>query len=381
MRMFVSSRINHESQPARKSAIEALHDAGHRVLYIEGEQSEEDPGQLRMTMEGMISNADVFVGVYHVDSKGVRSSALDGLTPIEFELSCMVNTLKRRGREQDVRTHLLLFQLRGTKQRWLSKILKSVAPESRPPIIEYGHYNDLIGTVFDKAYGASFPPSDITRRSNYTIQIEYHGRDEAGLLQIISEFLVSHHAMNVNDVWASSRQKNALLYLSASWIGDDSRRPTDRGTMENALRSMLEQRLEVKLDERSLRVYDNGGLDDGDHVYGYFDIRVIDAPGQLNTICKALKRYDLNITRINLTPAPLEFHRQTSISLEIELDRRGSTDMTRRAKFLQLETLLRDLIGVRSMTSRLAHPALVPDPGQRRRRGAVDNSKRTVSET
>lgn len=351
MRVFVSSRMTDESQAARRSVIEAIHIAGQRVLYIETEEYNTHPQMLMQTMISMAERADFFVGVYPAGSKkGVVQGLLNGKSPIEFELYTMISCFIDAGLADKIPSHFLLLYQAGADIGWIEELLRGQNLAPQPNLLSYDAHTDLISVIYDTF--SRFPPQSRTSTSDYTVAIEYRGSNHPGLLQAISEHLFSRYGMNVDHVWASREGENALLHLVASW-NKGARTPPSEDKARKDLKDAIESRLTTRIRKRdlSLRITGPPGHEEA---LGYFDLRVIDAPGQLNTICKAVRKLDLDISRIRLAPAPPEFQRQTIITLELPLGKDSGKSIWPR--YLLLESILRDLIGVRAMASRLTLP-------------------------
>ena len=357
----------------RKSAIDCVHLAQHRPLYIETESYIATDGdvegskeysaaisKLRQLMVTMIERSNFFVGVYSSDA-GKRYKELDHKSPIVFELHTFLEHLKKNDLLHEAHDRIRLFRTQESDAHWVDEKLADWGLPRQPKIIEFNDYSDLIGLIFDEVrYLETEPQGDTSTARDLTIDIEYHGTDQADLLRIISEYLFSQHAMNIDHVWGSAKGEVAMLNISASLVGDSLEFPGNEA-LESDLRTAVGVHLGLAASKVPLNVHSRPAQFE-ETAFGYVEVRCIDAPGQLNTICKAITDLDLNMTQLHLAPAPPEFPRQTVIAITVKLDRKAE-GLSQRAHFLRVESKIRDLVGVRAIGTRLSKPLTTDSNG------------------
>lgn len=357
MKVFVSSRMSQFAE--RKAAINAIHVAGHRPLFIEAEEYRATPDELREKMDRMLEQADLFVGIYG-DSLGENETALD-YKPVLYELKTMAESLGEAATER-----MLLFAKKDQSpdSRSAVDVLAKVKGLNAPTIFERPH--ELTGVIFEEMCGFEPKEPEWREQSRIQVEVEVSAQDVPGLLGAISEYFYAEYGMNVDQVAGSSWTERAVLHLSLS-LGEGGRshrtgggfpRPRNEGgsvpqkEFEERLRKDLAERCETS--KRNIKVYATEAGPPREKGQGYFfvDLRTIDTPGQLNAVCKAVKETELSIADVHLTPSPMEFPRQTSLSMRIALD--GDREVSMRRQFMELETRLRDLPGVMAIDTRFS---------------------------
>lgn len=351
MKVFVSSRMGHLLE--RKAAIDAIHHAGQAPRYIETEEFHDEVSKLREIMDTMLDHAEAFVGIYLPDFGKVQQE-LDGQQPIIFELRGMVERLLHAGLGDQIPSRILLLCTHGlshSDRSQLAGIFSSLPESQRPPMIHVQDYTDVCSEVFEFARKLKDHEPDHGKEvQRYTLDIEYTGLDQPGILKDLSEYLFTRHGVNVESVFGSAQGERASIQLTVAW-DHGPHRVLSRKELEASLNGLWSG-LSRKAGEQEdpIRVFET--LPDKEtQEFGYVEVRSIDAPGQLNTVCKALDELELNMQQIHLAPAPSEFPGQTVISIKIPLDRH-SERMSRRAKFLKLESKLRALVGVQALSTR-----------------------------
>jgi acetolactate synthase small subunit len=78
-------------------------------------------------------------------------------------------------------------------------------------------------------------------------------------------------------------------------------------------------------------------------------IRAIDAPGQINAVCKELRDRYFNIDKLQLTPTAYEYPRQRTMTLF--LSRHDNLDTRKTIELI--EVALQYLVGVRAFSIRV----------------------------
>jgi hypothetical protein len=86
----------------------------------------------------------------------------------------------------------------------------------------------------------------------------------------------------------------------------------------------------------------------------YMEVRTIDAPGQLNAICKVLKELRFNIDELQLKPTEPEYRRQTTMNFWLskrDVDKPSDCDI----ELMELESAIRMLVGVRAFSIKIVN--------------------------
>jgi len=348
MKFFVSSRIK-ELLVERKAAIEAIHFSGHTPLYIETEPIVKDE-QARDTMNKLVSDADAFISIYYL-SEGRRETILDDHTPIEYELLRFLDQHKdapilffRQLPDEFVNpSHSMVRWFEEKAIKLGIKIINFEGPDQldskiRESLLSYSDKKDFVS-----------PTSRVI--------VRYVGSDYIGLIAKASEVIFTKHKLNIDYISHASGGGRGALYVSCS-----ARELP--GSSEQVDTAVLKEDLRYTLIEDLKSAKDDGRLVDGSDInitpeivvdidttkpkpFQFFvEARTIDAPGQLNAICKVLREQHFNIDELHLRPTPPEYRRQTIIFMWLS----KSFDLLKDPdkELGDLEASLRYLVGIRA---------------------------------
>jgi predicted amino acid-binding ACT domain protein len=363
MKVFVSSRMN-EMPLERKAAIDSLHDAGHTPLYIETQPEITDENDKR-EMDSLIDQAEALVSLHYL-SEGSASERLGHLTPIQYEFD--------QFRKKHPRAHVLIFRKEAEKRRAKKRDKQGCEPSYPAPspglihwfdkeaacarvrVRQFGTWDELAKLVFSTVgqLGWKPDPEQTTKRAI----VRYTGADFIGLVESVAGVLFHTYALNIDYISHASRGGKATLYISCSSRG---KTPQWDG-LERTLRRTLRQ---AALDARKQHFLMPGASSIGPIDVSvepdrtppptwqfYVEIRAIDAPGQLNNICREIRKLRFNIDELQLKPTPPEYPRQTTVNLwlsRIPTNGAGSASGCR-AELAQLEARIRMLVGVHTFT-------------------------------
>lgn len=359
MKWFVSSRMR-ELSVERKEAIEAIHFAGHTPIYIETEPQVKDE-ETKIVMDDLLKGSDGFVLICYL-SEGRHEEVLGHLTPIQYELC--------KFRELHPDSPVLLFRKVPdpyvTPSPGLILWVEAVSRDLRINIVDFQGSQELDSELLKalRTYKKDRSTSDIAEK----LIIRYTGPDFIGLIAKISGILFSVYKLNIDYISHASRGGLATLYASCT-----PRELPDHPTMiekeelrENLIKGIKEDLLEAAGQDRFVDGADpHGALNievDKDTTAPkpfefYVELRNIDAPGQLNAVCRVLKAHKINIDELQLKPTPPEYKRQVSICLWLskpEWQSRLADELQKEIvkELRDLEIGLRDLIGVRAFSIR-----------------------------
>jgi hypothetical protein len=335
----------------RKTAIEVIHFRGHTPIYIETEPEVRDE-KARDTMLTLLKDADAFVSLYYL-SEGYGEKVLDDKTPIEFELF----EFRRLHPEKPV----LFFQRtpdRGVRpsERML-EFFRRQAAEIGTEIRSFAGPKALQPVVAGALhpYELSSDNPNVSQR----ITIRYVGPDFIGLVGRIAEVLFTTYKLNIDDISHTAAGIHAIVSVACS-PRHSALTPehVDTGGLRAQLLSEIESaRLIAAGDNKTLsdltaaeasQVFvDQNPLAPRECQF-YVIIRAIDAPGQINAVCKELRDRHFNIDKLQITPTPAEYPRQRTMALLLSrhdgLDSRETVDL--------IEGALQYLVGVRAFSIR-----------------------------
>jgi hypothetical protein len=355
MKIFVSSRIR-ELYIERKTVIEAIHFAGHTPIYIETEPIVTDE-RARDTMIALLSDADAFLSLYYL-SEGRRTPVLNGKTPIEFELDRFLD--KRRELQNDA--PILMFRR---------------VPEDVNPSHAMVHYFEDIGKSigvkpidFDSPDDLQARLEDVLRRYRrkkdqthvpYKVTIRYMGPDYLGLIGKLSEVIFTTYRLNIDYISHSSSGGHATVCLSCSpRLLPGSPDSMNGVELREVLLDELERDLELATRER--RLSGTASVDIAPEVVVdveppsallqqfFLEIRTIDAPGQLNAICKVLREKQYNIDELQLRPTQREYPKQVTITLWLSRLDGGPADL--QTEVNRIEAALQYIVGIRGFSTK-----------------------------
>jgi hypothetical protein len=351
MKVFVSSRLD-ELFLERKTAVEVIHFEGHTPLYIE---TERDIGEklAKKTMLSLIADADALVSI-HFLTAGRKFPILRLLTPIEFELEEFRRLRKGkpififRRTQEDVSPN-------PTMLRYFDDVAKEIGITpilfQRPEDFQK-KLRDVLGAYEHEADDEK-PP--------YRVTVRYVGPDFIGLIAKISEVLFTVCKFNIDYISHASQGGHAIVCLSCS-----PRRlipgmaSIDKRRLRKVLLLALRHDCDAAKDDNRLIGTAAGELEpdivvDIDEAGGtraqlFVEIRAIDAPGQLNAVCRVLRAHDYNIDELQLRPTPPEYYRQTTMTLR--LSKKDGTLVNWPSELEGIESALRYLVGIRAITTK-----------------------------
>jgi predicted amino acid-binding ACT domain protein len=352
MKIFVSSRMT-ELFIERKTAIEVLHFAGYTPLYIETEPIVKDV-EARHVMLSLLRDADGFASIHYL-SEGQRSEEILGnYTPIEFELVEFMKLhpkktpilLRRRPDDEVVPSPSMI------------QFFKHKADALKTPIVEFRTPSELHERLLAAVSHSRVKPDVIALDS--VLVIRYLGPDFIGLVGKVSETLFTKYRLNIDYISHASHDGVATLCLSCSPRDVEPRVSTEYGELVRAdVEAAINVTLASEVAAKRVRVH----LPKANNTFTltvdvrkvqpkppqfYVEIRTIDAPGQLNAICKVFRDRRFNIDHLQQRPTPAEYARQaTSVWW---LSKPSSRQRDQRADLASIEAALQYLVGVRSFS-------------------------------
>lgn len=351
MQIFISSRMR-ELQTERKTAVDSVHLAGHDPVFIEAEPESKDK-KAKQTMDFMLQRSDALISISYI-SLGKREPILGRRTPIEYEMDLFrkfhregqVFCFARRVDEYiDQDRHLLEWRCR----------LKEEGFE----IIEFDTPAELSEAIVKRVQKLPARPE---RRVAARKVIRYEGPDYVGLIAVLSETLYSKFGANIDYISQGARAGLATVLFGCSFR--DDRSATDRSISRQLTQAvqrdmekerLTQERLTSRMNRYGIRLKVEKVESWEPETQFFVEIRTIDTPGQLNAVCRVLKRLQINIDDVTLRPAPSEYPRQTVIALWLtsarDDERKEECDSSISA-LARLETEVRDIIGVRAFSIR-----------------------------
>ena len=350
MKVFVSSRMS-ELSTERKTAIEVVHFRGHTPIYIETEPEVRDE-RARDTMLTLLKDADALVSMHYL-SEGYGEKILDNKTPIEFEL------FEFRRMHPDA--PVLFFRRRPDR---------GVSPSSRMidffnrqaemigvPITPFGprELQPIIAEAL-QPYQMSSDSQNVSQR----ITIRYVGADFIGLVGRIAEVLFTDYKLNIDDISHAAAGVHATVSVACtprhSAMAPES---VDTATLRTRLLSEIESaRLAATSEDKRLsdltgaevaQVFVDVNPASPPPLQFYVVIRAIDAPGQINAVCKELRDRHFNIDKLQLLPTASEYARQRTMTLLLS----RHDDLNTRQTIDLIEGALQYLVGVRAFSIRV----------------------------
>ena len=351
MKFFVSSRMS-ELSVERKAAIEVVHFAGHTPLYIETEPEVRDEAA-RQTMLSLLSDADCLISMHYLSEGRSDIQILGDHAPIEFELIefCRLHPgspvlLFRRTPDRYVRPSERMLD-------WFDD--QALALNS--PIITFTSVKDL-QVVLSTALRPYKGSGDDVNVSHH-VTIRYLGPDFIGLIGKIAEVIFTGYKLNIDNISHATSGEHATVCVTCS--------PRQLAAMPESIDvKKLRVDLLAAIEQQFLlastpfvRLAESGSQSgpqvvvDLDQVRParrqfYLEIRAIDAPGQINAVCSALRELHYNIDELQLKPTPFEYPRQRTMTLSVS--RRDSTEQALRQEIDRIEGMLQYLVGVRALS-------------------------------
>jgi glycine cleavage system regulatory protein len=344
MNIFVASRMKNIVE--RKAVIDVVHSTGHVPKFIEAEQMRMGKDSKNL-MNEMIGRSEAFILISD-DSHGYNDKNLGGLPPLLYELKEFVTRAeKKRWKLSKV---MAIWMRKGYKRRFpdplLQRDIRLVVPEKEGVEIQhYEEYDELAVSVRNfilKQWGSASHPK---RQSKFQLQLEFHGLDKKGILGRLAELLYSRYSMNISYVSGSSLGGRASLIIAAeTW--DPSAQVANEKDIEDFLRKELEQY--TKIDDLCAKLSPKHDA----KAKFYFEMRVLDVPGVLSALCKALNKLNMNILDLRQRPAAREFDRQSEIVIWMTPAKAGHQKAIDN-DYLRVETRLRNLVGLQALSSHI----------------------------
>lgn len=366
MKFFISSRMQ-ELFFERKIVIEAIHSAGHTPLYIETEPDVKDK-EARETMDRLAADADGFILLVYL-SKGKPERILNNITPIEYELEQF-----RKKHKKNKEAPIIIFKKTPDEYVHASVYLINWVKELGIPPIEFEKPGELEHKIEKELKGFEKHKDSPNTKSKFIIR--YIGPDFVGLIQKLSEIVFTRYGLNIDYISHASSGGSATTYVSCSYrvlkgkkLDPDRHKLSD---LEDEVKKDLEN--DFKKARREGRYIDGSGSNRAISVnvrkhtvepppYQFFTIvRTIDAPGQVNAICKELRAKCFNIDEFLLRPSPPEHSKQTTMSMWLSKAKTKSGEQDDDLK--ELERVFRYLVGVRNFEIRVMDS---PAPSKLRR--------------
>lgn len=332
----------------RKTVVDSIHLGGHNPVYIEAEPIVKDK-RAKKTMDLMLQRSAALVCVCYI-SLGRNEQILGRRTPVEYEVSIF----RRMHPEGPI------FIFTKDVDRYIQQ-----APSLRDWIQAQGRRGASV-IPFEDSVSLSegvlkclrrLPPGE-TLPSYSRKAIHYEGPDYVGLVGIISETLFGEFGANLDYISQGARAGLATVLLGCSFR---DRTPANAQAIQRKLRKVVledmrrekgsQKLLASRMDSYKvrIRVEEDDSWRPGAEFF--VQIRTIDTPGQLNAICKVLKRLQFNIDDVTLRPAEVEYPRQTLVTLWVSSAEEREKPMPI-LDLARLEWAVRDIIGVRSFSIR-----------------------------
>ena len=340
----------------RKTAIEAIHFAGHTPLYIETEPERKNQ-EARDTMDTLIQSADAFVSIFYL-SEGRRSQILDGATPIEYELA---QFLKRHPGKP-----ILMFRkmqedapVSPTMIGWF----ESNATALEIPIDRFETPHKLYELVRRRLKSKRFAAKTDNAIPAHEFTILYMGPDYVGLVGKLSSVIFTKHKLNIDYISHAAHRGHSTICLSCSprmLPGDHD--PVDSDALRDDLTDEIKADIALAPSQHRwpttsdpaypIKIVVNRDSTTRRTRQFFVKLRTIDAPGQLNAVCAQLRDRLFNIDEMHLHPSPPEHKRQTDITLWLSSQSRRNVQR----EMEDIRGVLQYLVGVRSLDVRVALP-------------------------
>jgi hypothetical protein len=355
VKIFVSSRMR-ELFIERKTVIEAIHFAGHTPLYIETEPEVRDLAA-RLTMDSLVDDADAFLSLFYL-SEGDKQFGLDGRTPIEYELARYLETHTAR----------IVAMFRKTPEgsnaspvmvHWFEQNARALGTK----IHKFNTPQELHASLREVLHGRRYTKREDDRDLPFEFTIRYVGPDYIGLIGKLAEIVFTKHKLNVDYISHAAHGGHSTVCMSCS----PRKLPGSAETLdEREFEADLQREIVADIAQAQHEGRWISGTDPsyepkvrvnkdstGKRRRQFFvSIRTIDAPGQLNAVCKQLRDMRYNIDELQLHPTPPEYPRQTVMTLW--LSRLDVHTGNLRDEFDRIEGALQYLVGVRSLSIRVA---------------------------
>lgn len=351
MRIFISSRIR-ELRMERKTAVDSVHMAGHDPVFIEAEPEAKDK-RAKKTMDLMLQRSDALISISYI-SLGKSEPILGRRAPIEYEMD--------KFRKVHPKGPIFHFAKRVDPYISLEAHLvdwRCQEEEKGFKIVEFDTPAELCEETVKRV--KDLPPTPVPQAVTRKV-IRYEGPDYVGLIEVLSETLFSTVGANIDYISQGAQAGLATVLFSCSFRHDTpATAKSIKRQLMKAVRtdvekeSVTQELLTSRMNSYPPRLRIEEVESQEPETQYFVEIRTIDTPGQLNAICKALKRLRFNIDDVTLRPAPSEYPRQTVIALWISpapaVERKEDWERSI-STLARLESEVRDIIGVRAFSIR-----------------------------
>jgi predicted amino acid-binding ACT domain protein len=320
----------------RKTVIDIVHYMKHRPIFIEAEQMRQGE-QSKPLIDEMIKNSDALI-IIDDDHLGRSEKWLRDMTPLQYEIREFQKRVVKMG--WDPRNRIVAFVRKNFRGQPISEAVYSymcTLVDGAENTESYKEYDDLAESV-RKIIKNRWGIGTLEINKSKYIKIQYSGQDKPGILGTIAELLYTQFRMNVTHVSGTAVGDQAfIVVIAVPWIGI-SYEP-DKDKIRIALNDTLKENVDVSI-----------GFGCGFEAKFYFELRVLDVPGVLNALCKALAALHINISDLRQRPAPREFDRQSIILMWLT-----PTNAERDIEdcYLRVEARLRNLVGVLAISSHI----------------------------
>ncbi|ANM29976.1 hypothetical protein ABI59_10935 [Acidobacteria bacterium Mor1] len=355
LHIFVASRMKNIVE--RKSAIDVVHSLGHVPVFIEAEQMARGI-ESKALMESMVERSDAFLMICD-DHLGHADSNLEGRPPLIFELQHFMARDQVNGAPPGDSLHIWMREPFGVKGEPIVPELNAQIAIALPGLSEikyhyYREYHDLAADLYSVVLGG-WGRGNLSRAlAGMRLHLRFGGADSPGILGRVAELLYSKFRLNVSYVSGSSVGGLAALDLTAECWEPERKLPDEDSVMEAINRELSSLGVERLPDaeatsETLVRTLPAATK----RSTFYFELGVLDVPGVLSALCKALAQQEINIRALQQRPAREEGRSEIILRAAPAVgDEIAESEIYRR--FLRLETRLRNLVGVQSLSSMIA---------------------------
>ena len=347
--IFVASRMKHIVE--RKAVIDIIHTIGHSPVFIEAEQMRTGSDSIPL-MNDMIDRSSLFIAVI-CEELGPDDENLE-LPPLVYEIKRFRNKVLKQSDQENKTIKGLIFM----QENFNGKLL--LEPKCRTSLklalsdgekyfkkVRFRDYDDLAVKVYNivtKLWGV---PEKHLDNATHKISISWAGKNKSGLLGTVASLLFTEYGLNINRVSASTVDNNAAIAISASMWFDSSLPKLD--DIKSEIKKEVGGALGTDVTFNHEKPIINIERMKSEKPRFYFELKVLDIPGVLNALCKVFDDQNMDIEDIRQKPLASESKNQSMIIFTL------TQIKPNRAKaytaFIQLESRLRNFVGVRAINS------------------------------
>lgn len=345
LNVFVASRMKNIVE--RKAVIDIIHTLGHTPIFIEAEQMQQGEESVNL-MLSMIERADRLIAIVD-DHLGFSDKNLDYKAPLVFELNEFSKKITTTLSKSDSKEKFAIIFKRkafdeANRNHDIENVLSLLRDANKKYIefYDFADYDDL-SAMAHKQISKLWKSVDPVLRKGINLSINWHGNNKPGMLSSITELLFSKFHHNVNFVSGSSVNEKASIVITAVPWDDD----------EIAKIGEIREIIKEEISDSSIEIEEFTD-DEASRPKYYVEIRVLDVPGVLNTLCKVLNDQELDILDIRQRPSYGNHKRQSQIVLILAPCNSNTHDP--QEIYLKIESRLRNLVGVRSISSSFLNP-------------------------